>query len=74
MTKKETIISWLNWLKESIEKKIDIAQSDISEAEDVREEAEYIVHFISEGIEEDLGKFESGVKKEIEKLEVEDEV
>jgi predicted methyltransferase MtxX (methanogen marker protein 4) len=74
VTKNEAIISWLNWLKESIEKKIDIAESDINEAKDTREEAEYIVHFISEGIEEDLGRFERGVKREIQKLEVENEV
>jgi len=33
-----------------------------------------LVHFVTEDIEADLGKFERGVKREIEKMEVEDEV
>jgi hypothetical protein len=33
MTKKDAIISWLNWFKESIDKKIDIAESDVNDAE-----------------------------------------
>jgi hypothetical protein len=74
MTEKEAILSWLDWLRNSIEQTIDVAESDVNDAEDVKEEAIRLTHFISEGIEEDLGKFESGVKKEIEKLEVEDEV
>jgi len=74
MTEKEAIISWLNWLKNSIEHTIEIVESDINEAEDVKEEAEYIVHFISEEIEENLGRFERGIKREIEKWEVKNEV
>jgi len=70
MAEKEAIITWLDWLKKSIEQTIDIVESDVNDAEDVKE----VIHFISEEIEMDFGRFERGIKKEIEKWEVKDEV
>jgi hypothetical protein len=65
MTKKEIAISWLKWLKESIDNTIDlrIANIEVNYESDI----DWLIHYLQESIELDLGKFERGLKREVSK-------
>ena len=57
MSNSEIVEKWLDWLKNSIDTTIIEIHSE--------DDANWIIHYIKESVEADLGKFERGLKKEI---------
>jgi len=66
MTEKEMAVGWLKWLKESIDNMIDlrIANVEVNYESDI----DWLIHYVQESIELDLGKFERGTKREIGRI------
>jgi hypothetical protein len=65
MTKREVIVDWLRWFKESTSKTIEMLIEDVEEENETD-----IMHYLEENILEDFGRLERGLKRDTEKLEI----
>jgi hypothetical protein len=66
MTKKALVISWLRWFEANVRITIQTI-IDGTEEDDIN--PDWISHHLEENILQDLGKLETGLKKDLEKLE-----
>jgi hypothetical protein len=67
MTKREAVESWLEWLKRSISETID---NQIEDLEKNEVNIDWLVHYLDESIDYDLGKFLRGLQREVRGREV----
>ena len=68
MTKREVIVDWLRWFKESTSKTIEMLIEDVEEENET--DIKWIMHYLEENILEDFGRLERGLKRDTEKLEI----
>ena len=62
MTKEEIAVGWLKWLRGGIYSTI---ENQIRDLEKEEVDIDWLIHYLQESIEYDLGKFGRGLRREV---------